>query len=517
MYRKKLYLFGAMVSAVMLLALALAATSALITRANLEQSAVAQNLLMEHQQLSSISYRLFKQLTDELIFGESANQAAVRNKQTQIEASLQRIRRLEQAQRESLGKSATEGSIEDTDDLAMVIDTIIREFRQIAGNGGNTPLASQERVRTLLEDTIDNQFREAINTATARQTRVVTALNARISTLNSAMVWFSGLFALVSLPLVIWGCSWLFAQLYRPLESIRRAADAIARGHYQVRFDTPLDKEFATVADAFNILGERLAGHEQQANRLQQQLATEVDQRTRELVAANQRLTTLDQQRRQFLADVSHELRTPLTIIRGETQVLLRQQDVSTANYRETLDTVLQQSLQLSQLVDDLLLLARTDSDSLRLDIQKHTMADWLAIQFRRWKKLDPQREWRLEQDLDGVTLAFDDQRLAQVLGIVIDNARQYSTPGSPIVISAGQDGRHGWIRVTNQGAGILPQDIPRIFERFVRLRRSGRGAGLGLAIAKTIIEAHGGTIEVDSQVDRDTRFTLTLPIGTRT
>ena len=111
MYKRKLYLFGLLSTFILLIALASAAISAHLTRTNLAQAQLAQSLLSEHQQLSSISYRLFKQLTDELIFGKNANQAKVRNKQQQIENSLNRIKSLELAQREALGLEATLGSV----------------------------------------------------------------------------------------------------------------------------------------------------------------------------------------------------------------------------------------------------------------------------------------------------------------------------------------------------------------------------------------------------------------------
>ena len=132
MYKRKLYLFGLLSTFILLIALASAAVSAHLTRANLKQSQLAQSLLSEHQQLSSISYRLFKQLTDELIFGKNANQAKVRNKQQQIQQSLVRIKQFELAQREALGIEATQGSVEDTDELEALIAEIVNEFRAIA-------------------------------------------------------------------------------------------------------------------------------------------------------------------------------------------------------------------------------------------------------------------------------------------------------------------------------------------------------------------------------------------------
>ena len=131
MYKRKLFYFGITTAFILFLALISTAISAHLTRENLQQSNIAQSLLVEHEKLSSISYRLFKQLTDEIIFGRNANQAFVRNKRNLIKQSLEKIRRLELEQREALGVSFTQGSVEDTDELVRLIDEIIVEFKAV--------------------------------------------------------------------------------------------------------------------------------------------------------------------------------------------------------------------------------------------------------------------------------------------------------------------------------------------------------------------------------------------------
>ncbi len=203
MYKRKLYLFGLLSTFILIIALASAAVTAHLTRANLEQSQLAQSLLSEHQELSSTSYRLFKQLTDELIFGKGANQANVRNKQEKIDQSITRIKKFELAQREALGLDATQGSVEDTDELEALIAYIVSEFRDIAQLNDSTPLHEQERLHTLLESTIDNQFREAINAAVVRQGKVVSRINASIDTLNTSIVWFTIILGAITCPFIL--------------------------------------------------------------------------------------------------------------------------------------------------------------------------------------------------------------------------------------------------------------------------------------------------------------------------
>ncbi|HBX37271.1 MAG TPA: two-component sensor histidine kinase [Pseudohongiella sp.] len=514
MFKRKLYLFAGASSVALVVVLLAAAVSAQITRQNLSQSTMAQTLLIEHQQLSSISYRLFKQLTDGLIFGQTANQAEVRNKKEQIDESLSNIRRLELTQRESLGAEATRGSVEDTEDLALLITQIIEEFQSIAASGSDVPLSRQERVRTLLEVTIDNQFREAINDAVSRQSNVVAAINARIDTLNTAIVWFTAAFGLLGLPLIVLACRWLINQLYPPLQTISSGAEALAQGNYDHRLPDTLDQEFLPIVQSFNSMGRQLQEHKLMAERSRKQLEFEVEQRTKELMDANNKLTDIDNRRRQFLADLSHELRTPLTVIRGEAQVTLRQPIVTEDASRQTLESILNQAVGLSRLVDDLLLLARADSGQLVIEPQWIDMASWLRQQTEHWQRLAPthriEMEWALDDE--GAQLYGDEQRLTQVIAILVINAVKYSDPNTRVMVKASQSATDFRISVIDQGPGISPSDLPYIFERFVRINRSIEGSGLGLAIARTIAEAHHGELSVESVVGRGSAFTLTLP-----
>ncbi|GGW82816.1 sensor histidine kinase [Alteromonas halophila] len=514
MYKKKLFIFGFLASFILLVALACAAVTAQLTRTNLKQSIVAQTLLTEHQQLSSISYRLFKQLTDELIFGKDANQAKVRNKKKQIDQSLEKIRSLELRQRQALGKVVTAGSVEDTDELASLINNIIAEFRTVAASDTASPLNQRAQLQLLLEDTIDNQFREAINAAVVRQNNVVTAINASIDTLNTTIVWFTLGLGVVSFPFIILGCFWLFNALYQPLTVIKSGTQAIAEGNYDYRIPAGFDDEFNSLTESLNQLATRLAEHENQASAYRRQLEVEVEQRTRALTEANSRLTQIDARRRQFIADVSHELRTPLTIIRGEAQVTLRQDSQPNNVYRQTLEAILEQAVHLSGLVDDLLLLARAEMSQLKLDLQQQTIGPLIAQQLHAWQRAHESRHLvtDITPDVQSLTLYVDPQRIRQVLTILLDNANKYSPSDSQITVTATLTDAHVDIVVHDEGEGISASDIEHIFERFVRLKRQGNGMGLGLAIAKTIAEAHQGELLVSSTPGVGSAFTLRLP-----
>lgn len=177
--------------------------------------------------------------------------AGVRNKQEQISDSISNIRRLELAQREALGLEVTRGNVEDTEGLARLVIQIIDEFQAIAATRDDVPLNMQDRLRTLLEVTIDNQFREVIN--------------ARIDMLNTAIVWFTAAFGLLGLPLIMLACWWLINQLYPPLQAIFSGAEALAQGNYDHRLPDTLDREFLPIVQSFNSMGRQLQEHEQSA------------------------------------------------------------------------------------------------------------------------------------------------------------------------------------------------------------------------------------------------------------
>ncbi|MBI59460.1 MAG: two-component sensor histidine kinase, partial [Spongiibacter sp.] len=151
MYKRKVIAFAGLISVIVMLTSALVVATTQITRTNLTQNNIAQALLNEHILVSGTSYRLFKQLTDELIFGKDANQAEVRNKSAIIQQSIAKIIELEERQRQALGEEATQGSVEDTGALAALLDEIISEFRLVIAEQNRSQLQQREKIQRLLE------------------------------------------------------------------------------------------------------------------------------------------------------------------------------------------------------------------------------------------------------------------------------------------------------------------------------------------------------------------------------
>ena len=516
MYKRKVIVFAALISVIVILTSALVIATTQITRTNLTQNNIAQALLNEHILVSGTSYRLFKQLTDELIFGKDANQAEVRNKSAIIDQSIAKIIQLEERQRKALGEEATQGSVEDTGALAELLDEIITEFRAVIAEQNRTQIQQRERIQRLLEVTIDNRFREAINAAVSRQSKVVASLNARIETLSQSILWYAILLALFTVPLVFIGFYWLLGVLYQPLNSIREGAEAIAQGNLNHRISRGFDAEFDSIAAAFNSMAEELAEQREKAQHSTRELEYQVSQRTAELTRANQLLQNNDTARKEFLADISHELRTPLSIIRGEAQVTLRQKHVSEQDYKNTLEEVLEQVLNLTRLVDDLLMIARAESGALRIVPQTVDMAELIGSTIDKVQSFSNSQPLALRTELadDLPLISCDPDRIAQVVMILLDNAINYAGEGVSVVIRCNRRGHALYLTVEDNGRGIDADILPFIFDRYFRAAdaRTGQGSGLGLAIAKAIVEAHKGSITATSAPEQGTRFTIELP-----
>jgi signal transduction histidine kinase len=249
-----------------------------------------------------------------------------------------------------------------------------------------------------------------------------------------------------------------------------------------------------------------------------EQLQAEMEGRTRQLQQANERLRGLDRRRAQFLADVSHELRTPLTILRGEADVALRVK-ADPAEQRQSLERIQGQAAELGQLLDDLISFARSDAEPQDLVLVETRLEDVIAAAAQEGETLAEPREVTIDLRLADATVHVDAdfRRLKQAFIIGIDNAIKHSPPGASVSIVSGLDGDHVLVRIIDHGPGLAEGDEEHVFDRFYRGRNGGDpisgGLGIGLAIAKDIIERHGGSIAIGNGTETGAVLTITLPL----
>ncbi len=244
-------------------------------------------------------------------------------------------------------------------------------------------------------------------------------------------------------------------------------------------------------------------------------LATTFNTMLTELQAAYAQVEHALQAQRRFVADASHELRTPLTTIRGNLGLLQRQPPIDPADRDAVLADMVDETERMSRLVNDLLVLARTDAGR-PLRSEPVPLQPLIDEMCRTAHALSTTHTIVCANDLD-VAACGDEDALKQIVLILLDNALRYTPPPGTVTLGTGASGEQVTISVRDTGSGIAPDLLPHIFERFRRgdVARSGGGTGLGLSIAKALVDAQGGSIAVDSARGRGSIFTVTLPRAT--
>jgi signal transduction histidine kinase len=225
------------------------------------------------------------------------------------------------------------------------------------------------------------------------------------------------------------------------------------------------------------------------------------------------RLQVNDRQRRDMLADVSHELRTPITVIQGNVEGIL---DGMYPADEARLKSILEETHILSRLVDDLRTLALAESGSLQLKREPSEMGLFLREIVAGFKTQAIEKEIHIELSVAEVeALDIDPVRIREVFTNLLSNALRYTPRAGEIKVGLTESVEAGERSVTifvqDSGAGIDSSDLPHVFERFYKSSDSG-GMGLGLSIAKYLVEAHGGKIWAESEVGRGTKISFTLP-----
>ncbi len=261
---------------------------------------------------------------------------------------------------------------------------------------------------------------------------------------------------------------------------------------------------------------ERISGEHLKERLTETGSGDELDRLARTLNAMLGRLDDSFDQMRQFSADASHELQTPLTVLKGELEVALRSPRTP-EEYQHVLKSGLEEIDRINHLVEGLLLLARADAGMLRLDRRQVNMKKLVQEVCEQIKVVADERSINLHADsLEPVSVVGDQEHLRRLLLNIVDNAIKYTPQGGSVTMSLESDGDWVSIKISDTGIGFSSEDKERIFGRFHRAAearaRDEKGVGLGLNIARSIAEAHGGRIDVDSTIGRGSTFSIRLP-----
>ncbi len=270
--------------------------------------------------------------------------------------------------------------------------------------------------------------------------------------------------------------------IVRPIRQLSSGAAALTRREFATRLPENRRDELGTLAADFNRLARSLEGY--------------------------------DGRQRQWLADISHELRTPVAVLRGELEALL---DGLRPADGGAIRSLRQEVGRLETLIGDLQLVSLAESGGLRLNLTQNDLAALAQQSAERFRERLKARGFELKVDAaPGLTANVDAQRIEQVLANLIENALRHASAPGPVVVTARADGTQAVLTVADGGPGVPAEALPRLFDRLYRVEaaraRASGGAGLGLSICKSIVEAHGGTIAAQLSAAGGLEIVIRLP-----
>jgi signal transduction histidine kinase len=360
-------------------------------------------------------------------------------------------------------------------------------------NPEEAPSVARDARGRMQVEAIREQFERFLATETA----LSAARNerARATTRNALVVGGIGLGAALFMILV--GAIYVNRAVARPVRLTAAAAERIAGGDLSERLDTDGPGEVGQLERTFNTM------------------AASLERTVADLEDRNRTLFESEQVKSELVSNVSHELRTPLASVLGFSSLML-DRDLPPEETKRYLEVIRSEARRLAALLNDLLDLQRVEQEALDLRNEEVDLNELLATQVTLYSAQSDAHELKFQPAEEALTVRGDRDRLAQVIGNLLSNAIKYSPEGGAVEVTATLIGDEAWIWVRDEGLGIPGGHQEQIFTKFFRGdvgRELGiAGTGLGLVLARQIIEAHGGEIGFDSESGRGSTFWLQLP-----
>ncbi|WP_372930862.1 sensor histidine kinase [Methyloceanibacter sp.] len=524
-YRTKLLIAAGLLLAMSLSAAALAYWGVAQSHRYLTRSRIAHEQLERQLQLSRHSQQLFKAWTDTLLTGMTDRPLGAAYLNKVIESDLSALQDLSEKELTIAGSEehrAESAEIERLADIRREYQHILdqlAEVEQLRSRG--RPDVAWQNLIELLRGGLDQKLNELIEVAVADETAEVLRIDADAAQLLSRLERISQIHAALAILTTLGLLILLVRGLRAPLADLLAGTRKLAEGDLSYRIAVTGRDEFAELGRGFNGMAADLQAHQKALEDAHANLESLVEERTEELSKANESLRQIDETRRAFFADISHELRTPLTVIRGEGEISLRGKNKRVAEYKHSMERIVEQAKHLSVLVNDLLFIARQGAGAAKLKLKPIDLNALIEKVCGDAKIIahDKAVGIRVANGTAHETVVGDPARLRQLFLVLLDNAVRYSQSKGAIEVGIDRSDGKVTVSVSDSGIGIAPEELEGIFERF---RRGGNatemneeGLGLGLPVAKAIVEAHKGTIEMRSKVGEGTTVLVTLPAET--
>lgn len=477
------------------------------TRSNLlfERNQLANDVVHSYSEAAMLTERLVKKMNMAVNQPPNSSIDNITTVKLQIQDQLDMARRKIAEEVELVGK--LEDEAEELDELAQLERLIGRAQNQfdeilILRDSGQVEIA-RERFLSVVSEQIEGQFSETINELLAEERSEIATAQMNIKALGRQLTIFATMIIVLALMFIVPAVFKLSRMFHGSMKELQDGLKHYGRNDFDYSIPKLQAREFDYLGNRFNEMAEQIGSTQKSLIAVNAGLEETISSRTEELEEANKALVETDEGRKRLFADISHELRTPLTVIRGEAEISLRGKNKKPEEYESSLRLIVDQAIHTSRLIDDLLFVARTQAGKPKLIKKPLDIATLVEQKKADFEALAARKNIRfvLEKNIPELIVLGDRGRLGQVFAVLFDNAIRYAPPDSEIFVHMNSSPNGVAISVDNVSENITDDDLRQIFNRFYRGDNAGQmdyGIGLGLPVAKAIVDAHAGSIRID-------------------
>ncbi len=489
---------------------------------NHKRTNLAYSELTKYLQLSGEVFRTFKQIRRDVLNEGGKLNFDLDQAQGSISEIISEISDL--AAEESAIGLRTGEALEDVARAHALSEELVEAFadvrRSIVLLKNGTIVEAKALLGNSLETRIDGKVAQVIEAAVNDERVEVAEALEEIEQTNLIASWAAIGATLSGLLLTGWVIYILALRLRISLRNLESGAELFAAGQLDHRIPVSGSDEFAKLSHRFNSMAGQLRNQHQALEDARASLENRVMERTEELRTVNVELQRRDEMRRQFFADIGHELRTPITAVRGEAEVALRSRVDHRETYRSALERIVDITGQLTRFVNDIFLIAREQAGVSDMRRDEVDLREAITAATEQLRSMIEEHQCKLSLDIGEVPAMIegDSQRLCQLIQILISNAIQHSPAGVNVRASLVCHDAEWQLSIEDDGQGISKEEATRVFERFYRGggtfdHDQARNTGLGLPIARSIANSHGGRIWIDTSYSGGTAVRISLPL----